>query len=137
MILASGLATDASFVVPEGPDQANGPPVITPTKANVGDDTMDVDNPGSVGKAVNSEEVIIFDSDDNSDDLMEYNFAATDPEVEIPCAVELGVETVDLTNLDAVEGGETGTVTGGQQGDSFSTSNDIDKDSKIPLVPAL
>ena len=36
LIQASGLASDASFVVPKVSAQANGPPVMTPTKANAG-----------------------------------------------------------------------------------------------------
>ena len=60
MIHESGLAADASFVVqPKCPDQANGPPVITPTKANfcddpmeglVGDPDLEFENPGAVGE---------------------------------------------------------------------------------------
>ena len=75
MILEGGLMADASFVVlPKGSDQANGPPVITPTKANVVDYPMDslvgdpdheFENPGAVEKVgVNS---------DVGDDMMDVD----------------------------------------------------------------
>ena len=118
LIHASGMTPNASFVVPQVSAQANGPPVITPTKANAGDDTMDVES-GSVVKANNEEEIIFIP--DDLDDPMDEIVADPDPVEEITEAVEPVVKIVHLTKPDTVEVGKIGTVTGEKQGVIFST----------------
>ena len=113
------------IVVPQVSAQANGPPVITPTKANPGDNTMEVDP--------NIEEEITF-APEGSDETMEEMVGDPDPEEETTDAVESVVKFVDLTKPASVEGG--GTVSGEKQGVIFGTSTDGDKDSLSSLVPA-